>query len=156
MIGIMVVLALSTLAVAGGTAADKKQDSAKKPSPERLVKIKQTPFGPAKVVAEPQKPLSLLADPMITVEQQGETVVFQRKTPFGVQIWKKPLAELDAVERRLLRREHGPSAERPAAEGGSATPLPSGQAREATASRRQNKEPAGKKPSDPPVTDSDR
>ena len=35
MIGIMVVLALSTLAVAGGTAADKKQDSAKKPSPER-------------------------------------------------------------------------------------------------------------------------
>ena len=145
MIGIVVVLALSTLAVAGDTAADKKQDSGKKPSPERQVKIRQTPFGPAKVVAEPRKPLSLPADPMLTVEQQGDTVVFRRKTPFGVQIWKKPLAELDAVERQLLRREHGDNAEQAAREGSSAAPLAPDQAQEATTSRGQNKEPARKK-----------
>ena len=104
MIGIVVVLALSTLAVAGDTAADKKQDSGKKPSPERQVKIKQTPFGPAKVVAE-----------------------------------------LDAVERQLLRREHGNNAEQAAREGSSAAPLAPDQAQEATTSRGQNKEPARKK-----------
>ena len=145
MIGIVVVLALSTLAVAGDTAADKNQDSAKKPSPERQVKIKQTPFGPAKVVAEPRKPLSLLADPMITVEQQGDTVVFRRKTPFGVQMWKKRMAELDAVERQLLKRERGNNAGRAARKSSSAAPLAPDQAQEAPTSRGQNKERARKK-----------
>ena len=145
MIGIVVVLALSTLAVAGDAAADKKKNPVKKPSPERQVKIKQTPFGPAKVVAEPRQPLSLLADPMLTVEQQGETVVFRRKTPFGVQMWKKRLAELDAVERQLLRRKQGNHAEREARQGGSAAPLTPDPAQEATVSRGRNKEPARKK-----------
>ena len=145
MIGIVVVLALSTLAAAGDAAADKKQDSAKKPAPERPVKIKQTPFGAAKVVAEPRRPPSLLTDPMLTVVQQGETVVFRRKTPFGVQIWKKPLAGLDAVERQLLRRKHGNHAEREAGQGGSAAPLTPDPAQETTASRGRNKEPAHRK-----------
>ena len=145
MIGIVVVLALSTLAVAGDAAAEKKQDSVKKPSPERQVKIKQTPFGPAKVVAEPRKPLSLLADRMLTAEQQGDTVVFRRKTPFGVQIWKKRLTELDAVERQLLRRERGNNAGRAARKSSSAAPLAPDQAQEAAASRGRNKEPARKK-----------
>ena len=145
MIGIVVVLALSTLAVAGDTAADKNPDSAKKPSPERPVKIQQTPFGPAKVVAEPRKPLSLLADPMITVEQQGDTVVFRRKTPFGVQIWKKRLAELDAVERQLLKQAQGNHSKQGAREGSSRSPLAPDQAQEATPSRGRNKQRARKK-----------
>ena len=145
MIGIAIVLALSTLLAAGETAADKKQDPAKKSSPERQGKIKQTPFGPVKVVAEPRKPHSLRADPMITVEQQGDTAVFKRKTPFGVQTWKKPLTELDAVEKQLLKREHGNNAEQATREGSSTAPPASDRAGEATTTRGRNKEPARKK-----------
>ena len=145
MIGIAVVLAFSTLLVAGDNAADKKQDPAGKSSPERQGKIKQTPFGPAKVVAEPRKPHSLGADPMITVEQQGDTAVFTRKTPFGVQTWKKRLTELDAVEKQLLKREHGNKAEQATREGNSTAPPASDPAREATTTRGRNKEPARKK-----------
>ena len=145
MIGIAIVLALSTLLAAGENAADKKQDSAKKSSPERQGKIKQTPFGPVKVGAEPRKPHSLRADPMITVEQQGDTVVFKRKTPFGVQTWKKPLTELDAIEKQLLKREHGNNAEQATREGSSTAPPASDPAGEATTTRGRNKEPARKK-----------
>ena len=104
MIGIVVVLALSTLAAAGDAAADKKQDAAKKPAPERQVKIKQTPFGAAQVVAE-----------------------------------------LDAVERQLLRRKRAHHEELEAGQGSSAAPLTPHPAQEATASRGRNKEPAHRK-----------
>jgi hypothetical protein len=43
-------------------------------------------------------------DPFVSVEQQGELVIFRRKTPFGSQVWKKKKSELTDEERALLAR----------------------------------------------------
>lgn len=139
MISIAVVLAFSALAVAGGNAAEKRRDLGWKSAQKNQGKFVQTPFGPARVVAEPRKPPSLLEDTMLTVEQQAETAVFRRKTPFGVQIWKKPLTELDDVERHLLKRGHGIDSGGKIHDDASLTPFDSNPAEEAKEGRDQQK-----------------
>ena len=65
--------------------------------------IKQTPFGrmkqgPAKKAAEQD------VGRFVEVEEQGDTIIFRRSTPFGKQVWKRQRAQLSAVEKRMLER----------------------------------------------------
>jgi hypothetical protein len=68
---------------------------------------KQTPFGPVPVAAAPEQPppaRDFSADPFVSAEENGEMVIFRRKTPFGSQVWKKKKSELTADEQALLAR----------------------------------------------------
>ena len=61
--------------------------------------MKQTPFGrmkqgPAKKSAEPD------VGRFVEVEEQGDTIIFRRSTPFGKQVWKRQRAQLSDVEKR--------------------------------------------------------
>jgi len=53
------------------------------------------------------------------VEEKGDTIVFKRRTPFGVQAWTKKRSELTTEEQEMLRDHQAKQAEakptRPAA-----------------------------------------
>ena len=66
--------------------------------------MKQTPFGqmkqgPAKKSAEPD------VGRFVEVEEQGDTIIFRRSTPFGKQVWKRQRAQLSDVEKKMLQRQ---------------------------------------------------
>jgi hypothetical protein len=102
--------------------AEKKQEAAKpaaKAEREASGPTKQTPFGPVKAKAEEPPPAQKLSDDtLISAEEQGEIVVFRRKTPFGDQVWKRKKSELSDEERELLARRHPGSQEPETAPGG--------------------------------------
>ena len=65
--------------------------------------MKQTPFGqmkqgPAKKSAEPD------VGRFVEVEEQGDTIIFRRSTPFGKQVWKRQRGQLSDVEEKMLQR----------------------------------------------------
>ena len=65
--------------------------------------MEQTPFGqtkrgPAKKTADADVGL------FVEVEEQGETIIFRRSTPFGKQVWKRQRAKLSEVEKKMLER----------------------------------------------------
>ncbi len=66
--------------------------------------MKQTPFGlmkqgPAKKSAEPD------VGRFVEVEEQGDTIIFRRRTPFGKQVWKRQRGQLSGVEKKMLQRQ---------------------------------------------------
>ena len=66
--------------------------------------MKQTPFGlmkqgPAKKSAEPD------VGRFVEVEEQGDTIIFRRRTPFGKQVWKRQRGQLSEVEKKMLQRQ---------------------------------------------------
>ena len=66
--------------------------------------MKQTPFGqmkqgPAKKPAEPD------VGRFVEVEEQGDTIIFRRSTPFGKQVWKRQRGQLSGVEKKMLQRQ---------------------------------------------------
>ena len=66
--------------------------------------MKQTPFGlmkrgPAKKPAEPD------VGRFVEVEEQGDTIIFRRSTPFGKQVWKRQRGQLSDVEKKMLQRQ---------------------------------------------------
>ncbi len=66
--------------------------------------MKQTPFGlmkqgPAKKSAEPD------VGRFVEVEEQGDTIIFRRRTPFGQQVWKRQREQLSEVEKKMLQRQ---------------------------------------------------
>ena len=67
-------------------------------------KVVKTPFGTSVRAAdpEPQVTRTLADDPMVRVEEKGDTFTFRRKTPFGDQVWKKKRAELNPEEQSLI------------------------------------------------------
>jgi len=67
----------------------------------------KTPFGIARmedkpVDADAPKPLDPLANVKIT--EEGDTVKFERPSPFGVYKWQKKLTDLDEQEKAALTR----------------------------------------------------
>ena len=67
-------------------------------------KVERTPFGNTVRAADPEpEPARTLADdPLLRVEEKGDTVTFRRQTPFGDQVWKKKRAELTPEEQSLV------------------------------------------------------
>ncbi len=77
-------------------------------------KVVQTPFGPTlrgdaeEVKRQPVR--TLKDDPMVTVEESGDTVTFKRRTPFGEQVWRKKRSELNEAEKETIAARKGPEA----------------------------------------------
>jgi hypothetical protein len=85
----------------------------------------RTPFGVSRVLeqggdkgAAPALAPKAAADPMagITVTQSGDTVTFERPSPFGTYRWQKKAADLNEQERAALNRSRAAAAA-PAAKG---------------------------------------
>lgn len=76
------------------TAGDSKKEKSRET-------IRQTPFGPVKVIT-PKEPVPRPVDPSIQVEEEGDQITFRRKTPFGVHVWTKKRADLTLKEKELL------------------------------------------------------
>ena len=100
-------------------SSETKDSSAKK--------TKRTPFGRSKSTSEEEpKPSPPVTTPFMQVEEKGDSVVFRRRTPFGVQSWTKKRSELTAQEQDMLRDHQAKQAEaeptRPAAPSVKAAP----------------------------------
>lgn len=81
----------------------KKGKAVQEQSLKEGERMEQTPFGqmkrgPAKKTAEPDVGL------FVEVEEQGETIIFRRSTPFGKQVWKRQRAKLSDIEKKMLER----------------------------------------------------
>jgi len=67
-------------------------------------KTTRTPFGRSKSTSEKKpKPSPPATTPFMQVEEEGDSIVFKRRTPFGVQAWTKKRSELTAEEKEMLR-----------------------------------------------------
>ena len=66
----------------------------------------QTPFGISKTAAAPP-PAAPAGDPTdhITATAQGDTIHFQKPTPFGITHWEKNKNDLTAEEQKVWDRE---------------------------------------------------
>lgn len=77
---------------------------------------RRTPFGYSRY--QPQKDL-IDADKeesqYLAATDNGDTVLFERKTPFGVNKWTRKKTELSGAERLALDRAKQGGASRPAA-----------------------------------------
>ncbi|MFB3776172.1 MAG: hypothetical protein ACE141_01140 [Bryobacteraceae bacterium] len=65
---------------------------------------KKTPFGTVKLAEKtgeekPNPPATMRAF------EEGDTVRFERQTPFGVKKWSKKKSELDETEQAVVERE---------------------------------------------------
>ncbi len=73
---------------------------------EKPVDATATPFGKSKEPAVAPKPVE--ESPTVNGKQltvaydEGDTVRFERPTPFGTSVWRKKKTELDANEQKLL------------------------------------------------------
>jgi hypothetical protein len=109
-------------------AAGKEKDSNSGVFVDKDGKKKQTvktPFGTTVRAADPEPEVkrTLADDPLVRVEEKGDTFTFRRQTPFGDQVWKKKRAELTPEEQSLIAaRKAAPSA--PAAKPSAPAPAP--------------------------------
>ena len=77
----------------------------------------QTPFGPAKKRnVEPKKAPASKGPSMTAVKVEGDTATFSRRTPFGVQSWKRKLSELSDAEKKLIEEAEASAKPAPKAE----------------------------------------
>ena len=108
--------ALLAVSLSAADTGPKTESPAEKPEPAAKAaakqsdrgarEVKQTPFGPVEAKpteAPPRQDLTM--DSMVSAREEGDVVIFRRKTPFGNQVWKKKKSELTAEERKLLARE---------------------------------------------------
>lgn len=64
----------------------------------------RTPFGETKRVPTTADTAPAAAtSPYIEVEEKGDTIVFQRRSPFGLQTWRKKRSELTPEDEEMLR-----------------------------------------------------
>jgi hypothetical protein len=83
--------------------------------------VVQTPFGPTLRAAPdgnapaPASPGLLADDPMLKIEESGDTVIFRRRTPFGDQVWRRKRSELSDMEREAVEARSKTGLPRPAA-----------------------------------------
>lgn len=81
--------------------SDQQSSEAKNSSAE---KTKRTPFGRSKSAGkEKPKPSPPATTPFMQVEEKGDSIVFKRRTPFGIQAWTKKRSELTDEEQEMLR-----------------------------------------------------
>jgi hypothetical protein len=71
----------------------------------------KTPFGISKMEDMGPAPVSPSGDPLLTVTDNGDTVRFERKSPFGNTKWEKKKTELNEDERRALEQQQAAKAD---------------------------------------------
>ena len=100
------------LAFALSAGAELKDAPAKKENNKAAQKqslkdgeyMKQTPFGQMKQ-GPAKKSAELDVGRFVEVEEQGDTIIFRRSTPFGKQVWKRQRGQLSDVEKKMLQRQ---------------------------------------------------
>ena len=66
---------------------------------------RNTPFGVSKVEDKPAVPVTQRVDETIKATEDGDTVRFEKTSPFGVTKWQKKRAALTAEEQAVLDRQ---------------------------------------------------
>lgn len=66
---------------------------------------RKTPFGIAKSLERPPAAAQSQEDTLTTATVNGDSIHFERPTPFGVTKWDKKRADLDANEQRIVERQ---------------------------------------------------
>lgn len=110
-------LFLLTLLIAPTLCAEQSEAKKTDPAPTAVEEeTVLTPFGRVKkqAPAPTPKPRPGAARSMVDVEIVNGVATFKRKTPFGVQSWKRPMDQLSADEKKLI--EQSREAAEPAAE----------------------------------------
>jgi hypothetical protein len=64
-----------------------------------------TPFGNAKLKPASEAPKPVEGKELTVAYDEGDTVRFERPTPFGTNIWRKKKTELDASEKKILENQ---------------------------------------------------
>jgi hypothetical protein len=64
---------------------------------------RETPFGVVKKEDTPEQQVKDNSTP-VKVTQTGDSVKFEKKTPFGIHTWTKKLSELTADDKALLEK----------------------------------------------------
>ena len=118
----LLVVALG-LAVAGAGAQDKPDEPAEKRVVGKDGKTyyeRVTPFGTAKRAEKPEEAKKTVkkeevkqpadANPNLRAIDEGDTVRFESRLPFGVSTYRKKKNELNEVERAALERQQKKSA----------------------------------------------
>ncbi|MDA1312031.1 MAG: hypothetical protein O2968_01735 [Acidobacteria bacterium] len=83
-----------------------EQQAASKDKAKQVPKkeTQRTPFGETKRVPTTADTAPAAAtSPYIEVEEKGDTIVFQRRSPFGLQTWRKKRSELTPEDEEMLR-----------------------------------------------------
>jgi len=114
----MLVAALALPALSGqdkpaGKTEPKPGASAAK-SPKKYVERK-TPFGTVKVEEKPEDSKAEEPPANMRAFDEGDTVRFERPTPFGVARWTRKKGEMNDMERSALERERAKKPEKQAA-----------------------------------------
>jgi len=75
--------------------------------------VRKTPFGLSIHQAPPEglkpageRPRELKDNPMLKIEEQGDTLTFRRNTPFGEQVWRRQRSELTPLEQEMIAARH--------------------------------------------------
>jgi hypothetical protein len=100
------ILLAGAAAAAQDKGAQKSGDKQETQKDARGVVEKKTPFGTAKYEekAEPEREKEAPPSDMHATED-GDTVRFERRMPFGIYRWTKKKNELDETERAVVERE---------------------------------------------------
>ena len=111
---LITLLSLIWMSAAVAVAQDKpaaksgaRQDAGKQaPSSKQAQssEVKKTPFGTVKR-DEKEEPEKIEPPDNMRAFEEGDTVRFERRTPFSVNKWSKKRAELDDVEKAVVERE---------------------------------------------------
>jgi hypothetical protein len=85
-------------------SAEQQASSKDKAKQQPKAETRRTPFGEAKSATKTDDaPPVASTSPFIEVEEKGDTVIFQRRTPFGPQEWRKKRSDLTPQEEEMLR-----------------------------------------------------
>ncbi len=66
---------------------------------------RNTPFGVSRVEDKPKVETAPQEDTLTKATVNGDTVYFEKPSPFGVVKWQKKKSELDAQEQRIVDRQ---------------------------------------------------
>lgn len=93
-----------------GPAAKKEAEPVRVTGADgKMYTVRETPFGVVKVTEAASKGTPEQDEneppPDLKAREVGDSVQFERTTPFGVVKWTKKKAELSEMERRALERE---------------------------------------------------
>ncbi len=85
-------------------SAESKKTSAEEAKKSSAQGGRRTPFGWKKAAEKAEEtPPPPASSAFVEVEEQGDTIVFKRRTPFGRQSWRKKRSELTSQEQEMLK-----------------------------------------------------
>ena len=85
-------------------SAESKKTSGEEAKKSAVQGGRRTPFGWKKAAEKAEEtPPPPASSSFVEVEEQGDTIVFKRRTPFGRQSWRKKRSDLTPQEQEMLK-----------------------------------------------------